>query len=464
MEQWVTKALVDYAVSTQFEDFPPEVIEMGRRLLLDNIGCALGGSQSPIGESIMGPAKRMGGAFEATLIGGGLKVPVVQAALVNGTNANALDFDDAYLSSGIGHPGSSLIPAALAVGELKNASGREILTAVITGYEVGNRIGLAIQPTYERLQEVWGVGTWQTFGAVTAAGKVLGLNTDRMLNAFGIAGATAPLPNTQKWGWDLSERPIHWVKEPTGWPSWTGTMAATLAETGFIGNRFILDGRNGFWIMAGSDQCDFESMTRGLGERYVVTNDMSFKPYSCCRWQHPALDAVRSIMMEHGTLAEEVETLTVHSFSWVKSQEVYDPVSVVDAQFCIPFTTAMVLLGTEPGPGWYTESNLADPVVKSLAGKVKVVVDPELDRRYSRDGELTARVEILTRSGEKLSAFVDTPSGDPSCPPSLEDLEKKFRNQAAGVLTREKIDTAVEMIGRFDELEDMGELMDILMG
>lgn len=464
MQEWVTRDLVEYTVQTRFEDFPGEVVDKVKKLLLDSIGCSLGGSRSPIGNAVLTPFKKMGGSPEATLIGGGMKVPAIQAAFTNGTNANALDFDDTYLANGIGHPGSSVIPAALAVGEWKKATGREVMTAVITGYEVGNRIGLAIQPTHERLQKVWGVGTWQTFGAVVAAGKAMNLDVDRMFNAFGVAGATAPLPNTQKWGWDISERPIHWVKEPTGWPCWTGTLAATLAENGFVGNRYILDGDNGFWIMAGSDQCDVDKMTRGLGKDYVVVNDMSFKPYSCCRWQHPALDCIQRLKLDNDLEPTDIREIIVNSFSWVKSQEVYEPVSVVDAQFCIPFTAAMVMMGNKPGPGWYTEENLADEAVTALAAKVRVHVDDALNRRYNDKGELTARVEIITVQGEHLVAFVEIPSGDPRNPPSTAALEDKFKNQASYVLNENEINQVMEMIYDFDRLDNIDELMALLAG
>lgn len=464
MQEWVTQKLVDYTVKTTFKDFPGTVIEKTKLHLLDSIGCSLGGSRSPIGNSVLSPFKRMGGNPEATLIGGGVKVPTIQAAFINGTNANALDFDDTYLANGIGHPGSSIIPAALAMGEWKQATGKEILTAIITGYEVGNRIGLAIQPTYERLQKVWGVGTWQTFGAVVAAGKAMNLDTKQMFNAFGVAGATAPLPNTQKWGWDLSERPIHWVKEPTGWPCWTGTLAATLAETGFVGNRFILDGDNGFWIMAGSDQCDFDKMTQGLGVDYVVLNDMNFKPYSCCRWQHPALDGIKKLKQANDLSPADIKEIIIHSFYWVKSQEVYEPVSVVDAQFCIPFTAAMVMMGVQPGPGWYTEENLENETISRLAGKVRVTIDDDLNQRYNQGGELTARVEIITMNGACLSEFVDIPWGDTRNPITRADLEAKFRNQASHVLGSDDINRAVELIDNFDTLDRIDELMAIVAG
>ena len=379
MERWVTRELADYAVQTRFENYPKDVVEKVKVLILDNMGCMLGGCQTSLGKAMLRPIRAMGGSREATLVGGGMTVPTIQAAFVNGTTANALDYDDTLL--GIGHPGASIIPAALAIGEWKRSSGKDILNAILIGYDIGDRIGKAIQPSYERLQKVWGVGTWQTFCAVAAAGKALDLDLDRMLNAFGVAGATAPLPNTQKWGWDLEERPIHWVKEPTGWPCWTGTTAAVLAANGFVGNRYILDGDNGFWIMAGSDRCDFDAMSRGLGSDYEV-NDIAIKPYSSCRWQHSTLDAVSVLKAQHGLRPEDIKEVTVHSFSWVKRHEVYGPDQMVDAQFCIPYTVTMVLLGHHPGPAWYTEENLRSERIKNLSKKVRVEIDPEIDKAY----------------------------------------------------------------------------------
>jgi 2-methylcitrate dehydratase PrpD len=464
MKRWVTKELVDYATRTSFEMHPAEVIEKVKLHIMDNIGCSLGGSRSAIGRAVLPPFTAMGGSSDSTLIGGGLKVPAIQAAFVNGTNANALDYDDTYLSDAIGHPGSSTIPAALAVGEWRQASGKEVINAIITAYEAGNRIGLAIQPTRERLQKVWGFGTWQTFCAAIAAARVMDLDTDRMFNAFGIAGATAPLPCTQKWGWDFSERPIHWVKEPTGWPCWTGTLAAVLAENGFIGNRYILDGENGFWIMAGSDQCDYDKMVAGLGREYTIMNDMSIKPYSCCRWQHPALDCIKQIKTRYRLKPEDVDQVIINSFSWVKTQEVYEMKSAVDAQFCIPYTAAMVLLGHSPGPGWYSEEKLNDPSIRALSSKVRVNLDPELERVYLEEGEQTARVEVITGQGDRWSEFVRIPSGDPRNPLSPEAVEDKFREQASFALGRDAVDQAVEMIAGFEKLSNVNELMAFLGG
>ncbi|MGD9030290.1 MAG: MmgE/PrpD family protein [Anaerolineae bacterium] len=462
METWVTRELATYAVETEFEDYPHEVIDRAKVLILDSVGCMFGGCQTNLGEAILTPIRSMGGSQEATIVGGGVKVPTIQAAFVNGTTANALDYDDTLL--GIGHPGASIIPAALAIGEWTNASGRDVVNAILIGYDVGDRIGLAIQPSYERLQNVWGVGTWQTFSAVVAAAKVLNLDLKQTLNAYGVAGATAPLPNTQKWGWALEERPIHWVKEPTGWPCWTGATAAVLAKHGFIGNNYILDGDNGFWIMAGSDQCDYDKMTEGLGSEYEVVNNIAIKPYSSCRWQHATLDCVKQLKDQHGLEPEDVKEIVVHSFAWVKTHELYGPADMVDAQFCIPYTVTMVLLGLHPGPAWYTEENLKSEEILNLSKKVRVEVDPELDKAYFEKDQLSARVEVTTQQGEQFEAFVDVPTGDPRNPLSIQEIEDKFRNQALYSLEEEEVEEAIQLIYDFENLDSVSYLMSLLTG
>jgi 2-methylcitrate dehydratase PrpD len=462
MDTWYTKELANYAVEAKFEDYPQEAIDQVKILILDSIGCMFGGSHTKLGEAIITPIKNMGGSEEATIVGAGIKVPTIQAAFVNGTTANALDYDDTLL--GIGHPGASIIPAALAIGEWRKSSGKDVITAILVGYDVGDRIGLAIQPTYERLQNVWGVGTWQTFSAASAAAKVLELDLSKTLNAYGVAGATAPLPNTQKWGWDTSERPIHWVKEPTGWPCWTGTTAAVLADNGFIGNRYILDGDNGFWIMAGSDQCDYDKMTEGLGSEFEVLNNIAIKPYSSCRWQHATLDCIKELKRENDLKPEEVKDVLIYSFAWVKSHEVYGPVDMVDAQFSIPYTVTMALLGIHPGPAWYTEENLGSEDILKFSKKVKVEIDPELDKAYFKEDKISARVVIATKNGRKIEKFVGIPSGDPRNPLSQQEIEDKFTNQALYSLKADVVETIKEKIYEFETIEDISTLMPLLAG
>jgi len=456
MAEWVTKRLAEYAVQSSFDQYPEWVVDRAKMFLLDTLGCMIGGLQTPLGKSMLRTIERTGGSGQSTTVGSLHRISITDAALLNGTTANALDFEETL--AGLGHPSGTVISAALAIGENRNISGKDLLDAILVGYDVGNRIGRAIQPTYERLKKVWGVGTWQTFGAVSASCKCLRLDLNQTLNAFGIAGATAPLPNTQKWGWDLAERPIHWVKEPTGWPSWTGTLAALLAEDGFVGNRYILDGEKGFWAMAGSDQCDFSAITRNLGREYEVLK-LSTKPYSCCRWQHAALDCLVELIEENGFNPHDVNSVDIFSFDWVRDFEVYDPVDMVDAEFSLPHSVTMILHGVEPGPRWFDPHALGNEELRRYARRVHVHYDEYYNDLYHQEGTIGAKVEVKLSSGATLTSTAETPRGDPKKPLSREHLEGKFRSLAEPVIGVLAAAEVIDLISELDREQSLDRLM-----
>lgn len=446
-----TETLARYAASTRFEQYPAEVIARAKIVAIDSIGCALGGVVSRLGRTMIDTVAASGETGPNTIIGATETFGTASAALVNGTSANALDFDETL--GGIGHPSATVVPAALATAEAQRSSGKDFLNAILVGYDVGNRIGRAIQPTHERITEVWNVGTWQTLGAAAAAARILGLDESRTRHAYGIAGATAPLPNSQKWGWPAEERPIHWVKEPTGWASWSGTMGALLAAKGFVGNRFILDGSKGFWIMAGSDRCDFEGMVAGLGAHYGVM-DLSLKPYPCCRWQHSALDCVDAIVTARGLRPEDVATVAVHSFDHVAPFGVYRPDDMVDAQFSIPHSVTMLLHGVPRGPAWFSEENMHGGAMTGYSHRVTIHEDDELNRYYHTSGDVCARVEITTSTGETFTETSRMPSGSPSKFPSDAAVRAKFLSLAEPVLGG-AAERLLGILGDLDSVEDM---------
>ncbi len=456
MDQWVTKELAEYAVSTSIDTYPTSTVEQVKLFVLDTLGCMIGGMQTNLSKTMARSLLKAGNGGSATIVGSDIRLSLGDAALLNGTSANALDFEETL--AGIGHPSGTIFGAALAAGEDRNITGAEFLDAILVGYDIGNRIGRAIQPTYERLKQVWFVGTWQTFSAVSAASKCLKLDVTKTLNAYGIAGATAPLPNSQKWGFELRERPVHWVKEPTGWPSWTGITAALLAEDGFVGNRFILDGEKGFWAMAGSDRVDFAAMRCNLGSEFEVTK-LSFKPYSCCRWQHSALDCVVEII-EHGRLQpKDIAQVDVYTFDWVQDFEVYGPVDVVDAGFSVPHSVTMILHGIRPGPEWFTDENLHNETLVEYSRRVRVNFDESYNNSFHQDGKIGSRVDITLHTGDVLSASASMPAGSPEKPMSRAAIEGKFMSMVAPVLGDDK---AAACMLRVSELETANDIRDIL--
>lgn len=459
MSQWITRELAEYAISTSIDTYPASAVEQAKLFVLDTLGCMVGGTQTALGETMARTLAKAGSGGRSTIVGTDMKLSVADAALLNGTTANALDFEETL--AGIGHPSGTILGAALAVGEDRGISGAEFLDAVLVGYDVGNRIGRAIQPSYERLKQVWFVGTWQTFSAVAAASKCLRLDLDRTLNAYGTAGATAPLPNTQKWGWELEERPIHWAKEPTGWPSWTGTIAALLAEDGFVGNRFILDGEKSFWAMAGSDRVDYAAMRRNLGTEFEVMA-LSFKPYSCCRWQHAALDCVVELLDTSSFCAADVAAVDIFTFDWVQNFEVYGPVDLVDAGFSMPHSVTMLLHGIRPGPDWFKEETLHNSELIEYSRRVKVKFDEHYNRHYHEGDKIGARVEITLKSGKVISASTDTPTGTPEKPMTRAAIEDKFLGLVAPALGDKAAANCLRRISGLEETSDIGEILRLM--
>lgn len=456
MTKWVTKELAEYAVSISFESYPADVIDQGKLFVLDTLGCMLGGIRTDLSQAMARSLQKAGSGGGATIVGSDIRLSLGDAALLNGTSANALDFEETL--AGIGHPSGTIFGAALAIGESRGITGAEFLDAVLVGYDIGNRVGRAIQPTYERLKKVWFVGTWQTFSAVSAASKCLKLDLPKTLNAYGIAGATAPLPNTQKWGFEHSERPVHWVKEPTGWPSWAGVTGALLAEEGFVGNRFILDGEKGFWAMAGSDRVDFDIMRQNLGTDFEVMK-LSFKPYSCCRWQHSALDCVADLLGRYNLRPDDVASVEVHTFDWVQDFEVYGPVDLVDAGFSIPYSITMLLHRIKPGPDWFARSVLYDKALVDYSRRICVKFDNDFNTKFHNEGRIGARVEIVTTSGKRLSASSEIPTGSPEKPMARSAIIEKFLSMATPILGDQN---ASECVARVLELEAVGDIREIL--
>ncbi|MFI5449007.1 MAG: MmgE/PrpD family protein [Candidatus Bathyarchaeia archaeon] len=446
-----TKSLIDYVLRTRYEDFPTDVIDRAKLSLLDSIGCMLGGYRTELGRIFVKTFTEIRGIRESTIIGKGDKIPMANAAFANSAMANALDYDDTYA----GHPGATIIPSALAVSEKSGSDGRDLLTAIIAAYEVTIRITRAIQPSLERSKHVWFVGTPQTFGSVSAASKLLGLDLHKITNGFGIAGISSLVPSCQHWGWN--DRPLHWAKDCVEWPAYLGIMAALLAKRGFLGTRSILDGETGFWIMAGSDKCDWNVLTEGLGEKYELMS-LSYKPYPACRFNHSPLDGITAIMKTHNLRPDEIEKVHVKALSWLKQFMDYTPQNMVDAEFSLPYSIAMGVLGIRPGPEWYARMRLRDPKVLQIAKKVSFEADVDADKGFNMAWKLPADVQVTTKDGRVFRHSVDYPKGDPKRPMTEPELVEKFMHLASGTLGRKGADDVRELVQGIENVKNTRSL------
>ena len=453
---YIAAQLADYIANSSFDNLPPEVIHRVKLCIRDSIGCSLAGSTTNVGKILIETIEDLSGNNPSTIMGSGSKTSPPYAAFVNGNMADICELNDAY--------GATIIEPAIAVGELVKATGKELINACCLGYEVSGRIGTAVRPTLSRRVIAHGSGGHQTFGAATAASKLLALNKEMAANAFGIAGTNAPLPcNMKTIEGELGNSSM--VKNNFGMASLVGVLSAMLAKKGFTGPPDVFEGDTGFWKMYGSDRCDFGKITEDLGKKYIVM-DMGFKFYSACAATFGALDAVESIMQKHKIVAEDLEKIVVKASSsvarmpWINTEP---PKTMYEGEFDIPYTVALKIMGLAgtPGPGWYTEDKLKSPQIYQIIRKVKLEPDVECDRLRTLGIGLT-KVEITTK-GNRYTERVEIKGLDPRRHTfSDQELEDKFKYLAGLAISKEKVERLAQLLEGLENLESIDELAKLL--
>jgi 2-methylcitrate dehydratase PrpD len=344
----------------QFGDLPDEVVAQVKINTLNIIGKALAGYKVSLAVPYINLAKGMGGGNSiATLIGDGTKIACAPAAFLNSSLATMLDYDDT-LHWALVHPGNAAVSAALATGEMVNATGKDFITAVVLGYEIGGRIALAIQPTIDRMHKVWGLGN-QAFAASPTAGKILGLDEDQMTSTLGITGTYSAVSSAWKY---LGEgtRPMREVKMAWGWNCMVGVFSALAAREGLrmLQPSNIFEGDESYYVMWGSDKYESEKMTEDLGTRWDILTT-AIKAYSACYLIFGPCDAANKALGQERIDPNNVEKVAVKGGNWIVDRlNDSDPQGIVDAQFSTQWAMAMVVMGIPPGPDWCTEDRLKD--------------------------------------------------------------------------------------------------------
>jgi len=454
---YIAAQLADYIVNSSFDELPPEVIRKVKLCVRDSIGCSLAGSTTSIGKILIDTAGDFGGNGPSTIMGSGRKTSPPYAAFINGNMADICELNDSN--------GATVIEPAIAVGELVNATGKQLINACCLAYELSGRIVPAVRPTLNPREVAHGSGGAQIFGTAAVASKLFSLNKEQTANALGIAGANAPLPcNMKTIEGDLGNSSM--VKNNFGSAAMVGVFSAMLAKKGFTGPPDIFEGDTGFWKMYGSDRCDFSRITDRLGKKYVVM-DTGFKFYSACGATFGALDAVESIMQKHKIVAEDIEGIIVKIDSakarmpWMNTEA---PKTMYEAEFDIPYTIALKITGLAgtPGPGWYTEDKLKSPEIYEIIKRVKVEPDAECDQlRLAGKGTLT-KLEIITK-GNRYSERIERLGSDPrSHTFSGKELEDKFRYLAGLALSQGKVEALTQLLDGLENLEDVNKLAKLL--
>ena len=415
------QTLAAHICRTGLADVPAESLTATRRDVLDTFGCMLGGSGAPGIKELATVTQRWGGLEEAGLAVLGGRMPAHHAALVNSAMGHALDFDDTYDKGGHVHPGTSVLAACLAVGEsLGGVSGDRLMLAVTLGLDVSCRLGLA---AYD--DRGWHrTATFGVFGATAAAEKLLDLNQEQMVHAFGIAYSQAAGNRQCIVDGALTKR------FQAGQAAHAAVLSVFLAREGFTGAANVFAGPYGFFPMYQPGGYDLSAIDEGLGVQFLG-DQLSLKPYPCGRPTHTYVDAAVKLHHELDLGQNAIENVVLRtdpetfSSRYSVASGVVRPQQQVEAQFSLPYLIGCALVLGQVGIDQITA--FEPPTVLAAASSV---------RAESRNGAAKgwAEIEVTCAGGDRATVELQPPSGSPDNPLSTEQLKEKFRDCAAHAL------------------------------
>lgn len=438
--QSTTETISRFFVRMTLDDVPAAIRHEAKRILLDTLGCLVGGRASEIAPISDRLALLLGGSVGAdgsTLVGCG-PTGILSAVYGNARMANALDFDETFPVGT--HFASGAVAAALALGESEKASGEAVLRAVIVGYELGARvadyIGSVVQVDDGKVTgfaQVWGVAAPVVLAAMGAAAAIAGLDAEQFATAIGLAVTNAPLPAGALWSSAVDLPNCKYCD--AGWCAVAGVFAVLSVKAGVTCSRTALDGAAGLARMCGVETFDEGSLVRDLGNRWLVA-DVTYKLWPTCRFTHYALSALQRILTEEQLAPEDIREIIVKTGPLAASARFTKPLPVTfsSRSFSYPHMVAMMVRGIAPGPEWLEPRNVTAPETRAISDLTTVIPHPQgADFASAMNGnqirEMPGGILVRTSKGE-FEADSKFAIGDPWSEVSRvgdDDLIEKFR-------------------------------------
>jgi 2-methylcitrate dehydratase PrpD len=433
-----TVQLARYAAALRYEDLSPAAVAAAKDCIIDTIAACICGAALPWSRIVIDYAERTGPGGTSRILGRGSAVQAPAAALANGALAHAFELDALTRPGAGAHPGATVLPPALAVAQQQDSiSGKALIAAFVAGNEVMIRIGRATGHTNEA-RGFHAPGTTGPFGAAVACGHLLGLDGATMANAIGIAGSLAGgLLEFARGDGGMVKR-LH-----LGRASEAGVLAASLAAAGFEGPKTVLEGQFGF-LRVFCTEFDESQLTRGLRDDFVTLSTV-LKRYPVHATAHAAVRAVCDLQAEHGFAGEAVEAVTVTgNRRMIERHAILEPADLMLAQYSIPFCVALALFREARDPESYDESALADPRLRALCRRVRLV--PEAADGHGAMGSTVTVTLADGRHFERHEASGLLEAGE---------LEDKFTRLTRGALGEPG---AARLFARLQRLEDEASL------
>ena len=449
-----TRELARFAADLHFGAIPADVVEHMKLSILDSIGVCLHGVTLPWTRHVQAMVEAEGARAEASIFGSGRKTSAANAVLVNSTAGHAFELDDIHKESII-HPGSLALPVAIALAQSKGkASGRDLITAMIAGYEVGARVGNAATVRL-LLKGFHPQGTSGAFTAAASAARMLGLDAHQTLHALGIVGS-------QGGGLMAAQEGAMVKRFHSGRAAQSGVYSALLAKRGFTGIEDVLEAAYGGYLVTHSDQPAAAKLTAGLGSVWETRN-VGYKPYAAVTSIHTALDALGQIMREQKLAADDIASIeaSLSQATYLHCAWEYKAQGVTAAQMNLYYGLAMIALDGAAFVDQYRDERLNDPRVLDLAKRITARIDPDIEAMGAAFRH-AARIKVATRDGRAFDAELLNRRGSAENPLQPEDIDDKFRAVVRQCLSAPDIEKVVSIVRRMERVEDLSGLIAIM--
>ena len=468
-----SRKLARHAATLRYEAIPGELLELTKQCVLDTRGVAIGASGVNEEATLVHEYVRdLGGREEATLWGFGGKAPAPWAAMVNGSLGHMLDYDD--VSDG-GHVSISTIPPGFAIAEKlalqgTHINGRDFLTAIVAGTDIHTRLSLAIDIPDWTMAEGW--FATQLFGFISGsatAGRLLGLDEDKMENALGIGYNQMSGSRQMAVG-----AATHMRAMQAGFSGQAATAGAEMARRGIIGDKEFLEGRYGMfhnYVRTGTP--DWDAVIGELGTRFPLLKTHGFKVWPACAYTRPTNAATLILRNTHKLKPEDVESIAIVGGTG-GTQLLCEPLDKkrrpqvsIDGKYSIPFTTGVMMARGNVTLRDYTDEGLRDPAALAMADKVsyRAIPGAKMERGGSSGSIGIVTVEIKTKDGRLLSSKPDSVPGDPKQRVGWEVIEAKFRDCvsfAAKPIATKSIDRVIELVRGLEHQRDVTEIVRVI--
>jgi len=451
----VEEVLVNHVLKTNYRDLPNEVILATKKQIIDFLGIAVAGSAAAGCKNVVDLVSDLRSVPQGTVIVYGIKVSAAHAALSNAMMAHALDFDDTHEKAFL-HATAPVIATAFASAELvKGISGKDLITAVAVGTDIGCRLALAVKhsPTITGWHTT---ATYGVFSAAATAAKILGCNKKELWNAFGIAYSQSAGNVQSVFDGALAKR------LQAGIAAKAGVLSVLLAVKGLTGPKNFLKGKYGFYNVYERGDWDPQQLINGIGNRFEGIA-VGFKPYPCCRRTHTCVDATLKLIKKYNIIPEQIKLIKVHTtkdtnISLVKKAQRH-PRTVVDAQFSIPYIVATAIVKGDVSIENFTEKAIRDSQVLRLTEKVEgeIISVEEEDSR-----ENPAKVEIILNSGQSFCEYRKYPKGHPMNPMNDKEILNKFKkcwNYSVKPLGSEKMEFVINLVKDLESVTDATKII-----